>query len=266
LKVFSQLEGKNIAIVLQDADLEVAAKQILLGSLSYNGQRCTACKLVMAHESIADALAEKLTAGVNGLKKGLPWEDAAITPLPEPAKPGYLEELLNDAVSKGAKVMNASEGGGSRAGALFTPAVLYPVTPAMRVFSEEQFGPVVPIASFSSISEVDDAVRASWNGQQAAVFTKDPKAMAPLMDMLSTVVGRVNLNAQCSRGPDTFPFSGRRSSAMGTMSVSESIRAFSVEVIAAFPDNDDNRMLAEGMEKGASFFQAIDKPPATEAA
>eukprot|EP00746_Dinoflagellata_sp_MGD_P146439 gnl/MRDRNA2_/MRDRNA2_78909_c0_seq1.p1 gnl/MRDRNA2_/MRDRNA2_78909_c0~~gnl/MRDRNA2_/MRDRNA2_78909_c0_seq1.p1 ORF type:complete len:565 (-),score=150.98 gnl/MRDRNA2_/MRDRNA2_78909_c0_seq1:633-2327(-) len=257
LKVFSQLEGKNIAIVLPDADLEVAAKQILLGSLSYNGQRCTACKLIMVHASIAEAFANKLAEGVNTLKKGLPWEDAAITPLPEPGKPSYLEEVINDAVKKGAKILNAKEGGGSLAGALFTPAVLYPVTPDMRVFSEEQFGPVVPIASFEDVSEVHDAVRASWNGQQAAIFTKDPKAAAPLMDMLSTVVGRVNLNSQCSRGPDVFPFSGRRSSAMGTMSVSEAIRAFAVDVIVAFPDNDDNRKLAEAMEEEANFFQPI---------
>jgi glyceraldehyde-3-phosphate dehydrogenase (NADP+) len=260
LKFFSQLEGKNIAIVLPDADLEIAAKQILLGSLSYNGQRCTACKLIMVHESIANSLAEKIAAGVKALKKGLPWEDAAITPLPEPAKPAYLEEVINDAVCKGASVINASEGGGSLAGALFSPAVLYPVTPAMRVFSEEQFGPVVPIASFAHVSEVDEAVRASWNGQQAAIFTKDPKAAASLMDMLSTVVGRVNLNSQCSRGPDVFPFSGRRSSAMGTMSVSEAIKAFSVDVIVAFPDNNDNRALAEGMEESANFFQPIVKP------
>jgi len=80
-----------------------------------------------------------------------------------------------------------------------------------------------------------------------------------LVDMLSTVVGRINLNAQCSRGPDSFPFSGRRSSAMGTMSVSEAIRAFSVEVIVAFPDNHDNKTLAEGMEEETNFFQPIVK-------
>jgi glyceraldehyde-3-phosphate dehydrogenase (NADP+) len=266
LKVFSQLEGKNIAIVLPDADLEVATKQIVLGSLSYNGQRCTACKLVMAHESIVDALAEKIVAGVNALKVGLPWEGAAITPLPEPTKPAYLQELVNDAVSKGAAVTNTKAGGGNCVGSLFTPAVLYPVTPAMRVFHEEQFGPVVPIASYSRVTEVHDAVRASWNGQQAAIFTKDPKAAAPLVDMLSTVVGRINLNVQCGRGPDTFPFSGRRSSAMGTMSVSEAIRAFSVEVIVAFPDSNENRTLAEGMECEANFFQPIAKRLKVEAA
>jgi len=260
LKVFSQLEGKNIAIVLPDADLEVAAAQIVLGSLTYNGQRCTACKLIMAHDSVAEALLEKLVARIDALKKGLPWEGAAITPLPEPAKPDYLESVLDDAVGKGAKVVNAGAGGGSRAGALFTPAVVYPVTPAMRLFGEEQFGPVVPVAKFADIAEVDAAVRASWNGQQAAIFTTSAAKAAPLVDMLSTVVGRININSQCSRGPDVFPFSGRRSSAMGTMSVTEALRAFSVETIVAFPDCEVNRQVAEGMETEAKFLQPIQQP------
>merc|ERR1711879_496138 len=166
------------------------------------------------------------------------------------------EGLIDDAVAKGAVVVNSEAGGGSLAGALFTPAVLYPVDPSMRVFTEEQFGPVVPIARFADIAEVDAAVRASWNGQQAAIFTKDSRAAAPLVDMLSTVVGRINLNSQCSRGPDVFPFSGRRSSAMGTMSVTEALRAFSVEVLLAFPENDANRTLAEGLSAAGANFLA----------
>jgi len=164
--------------------------------------------------------------------------------------------LIDDAVAKGAAVVNAEAGGGSLAGALFMPAVVYPVHPGMRVFTEEQFGPVVPIARFAEVAEVDAAVRASWNGQQAAIFTRDPTSAAPLVDMLSTVVGRINLNAQCSRGPDVFPFSGRRSSAMGTMSVTEALRAFSVETIIAFPENEDNRALAEGLDAAGANFLA----------
>uniref|UniRef100_A0A7S0A5F8 NADP-dependent glyceraldehyde-3-phosphate dehydrogenase n=1 Tax=Pyrodinium bahamense TaxID=73915 RepID=A0A7S0A5F8_9DINO len=219
----------------------------------------------MAHDLVADALTEKVVAAVSALKKGLPWEGANITPLPEPSKPDYLEGLIADSLSKGAKLVNADAGGGSRAGALFTPAVVYPVDPTMRIFSEEQFGPVVPIAKFSDVSEVDAAVRASWNGQQSAIFTQDPEAAAPLVDMLSTVVGRINLNAQCSRGPDVFPFSGRRSSAMGTMSVTEALRAFSVETVVAFPDNEVNRKLAEGIEAKTKFLQRIDEPPSQTA-
>mmetsp|Transcript_44108 Transcript_44108/g.68720 ORF Transcript_44108/g.68720 Transcript_44108/m.68720 type:complete len:557 (-) Transcript_44108:242-1912(-) len=260
LKIFSQLEGKNLAIVLPDADLDVAVSQITLGALSYNGQRCTACKLVMAHKSIAETLKEKLAASVNSLKVGLPWQEGVkITPLPEPAKPAYLEALIDDAVKNGAQVVNADVGGGSLAGALFTPAIVFPVSPKMRIFTEEQFGPVVPIASFDDISEVHSAARESWNGQQAAIFTQNPKAAAPLVDMLSSIVGRINLNSQCSRGPDVFPFSGRRSSAMGTMSVTEALRAFSVEVLLSFPENESNRTLAAGVEQEAVFFQPIKK-------
>jgi len=62
---------------------------------------------------------------------------------------------------------------------------------------------------------VISAVRESWNGQQAAIFTSDAAAAAPLADALATVVGRININAQCGRSPDTVPFSGRRSSAQG---------------------------------------------------
>merc|ERR1712050_685051 len=132
----------------------------------------------------------------------------------------------------------------------------FPVSPSMRIFTEEQFGPVVPIATFTDVAAVHKAARESWNGQQAAIFTKDPHAAAPLVDMLSSIVGRINLNSQCSRGPDAFPFSGRRSSAMGTMSVTESLRAFSVETIIAFPENEDNCALAEGLDAAGANFLA----------
>jgi glyceraldehyde-3-phosphate dehydrogenase (NADP+) len=105
LKIFLQLEGKNLGIVYPDADLEVAVEQIVLGSTSYNGQRCTAIKLVMIHESIADTFLERLAQKVDSLKVGLPWEEGvAITPLPESDKPAYLQDLIADAVSMGAKV------------------------------------------------------------------------------------------------------------------------------------------------------------------
>ena len=119
-----------------------------------------------------------------------------------------------------------------------TPAIVDGVTPQMRLFHEEQFGPVVPVARFKDISEVTSAIKESWNGQQAAIFTSDAKAAAPLVDTLSTVVGRININVQCGRSPDNVPFSGRRSSAQGTMSVAEALRAFSVETVVAYSAKD----------------------------
>ena len=111
LKVFSQLEGKNLGVVFADADLDAAADQIVLGALSYNGQRCTAIKLVYVHKSVAGAFLDKFKAKVAAKKVGLPWaEGVALTPLPETSKPGYLKELVADAVAKGAAVANASAG------------------------------------------------------------------------------------------------------------------------------------------------------------
>ena len=246
LKVFSQLEGKNLGVVFADADLDAAADQIVLGALSYNGQRCTAIKLVVAHASVADALVAKLEKRIDGLKRGLPWDAGVdVTPLPEPKKPAYLTELIADAVKHGAAVVN--DRGGDTEGQLFHPALVYPVTAAMRLFHEEQFGPVVPVATYEDLGEVVETLKHSWNGQQAALFTEDPVAAAPLVDALSTIVGRVNVNMQCARGPDAFPFSGRRSSAMGTMSVTEALKAFSVETLIAV--NDD--------AKGAAFGDAL---------
>jgi len=253
LKVFSQLEGKNLGIVLPDADLDVAAKQILLGALSYNGQRCTAIKLVMAHHSVAQPLVEKLRKGVDELGRGLPWDEGvAVTPLPEPKKPAYLRELVDDAVAKGASVVN--DRGGDTEGQLYHPALLHPVTNDMRVFHEEQFGPVVPVAEFQELREVVDTLKDSWNGQQAAIFTNDAAAAAPLVDALSTIVGRVNINMQCARGPDAFPFSGRRSSAMGTMSVTEALKAFSVETLVAVTDTEEGSAFGEALSAKAKFL------------
>ena len=112
----------------------------------------------------------------------------------------------------------------------------------------------MPVAEFEQVSEVIDVVKASWNGQQAAVFTSDAVKAAPLVDALSTIVGRVNVNMQCARGPDVFPFSGRRSSAMGTMSTTESLRAFSVETLVAVRDDDAGRAFGDALSTRAKFL------------
>jgi glyceraldehyde-3-phosphate dehydrogenase (NADP+) len=194
------------------------------------------------------------------LRAGLPWaEGVSITPLPEPQRPAYLEALVADAVGKGARVVNP--GGGERRGALFTPAVVYPVTPDMRLWQEEQFGPVVPVGTFKDpVREVGAAAMASWSGQQAAVFTKDPSGAeaGPIVDALATIVGRINVNSQCQRGPDSLPFSGRRSSAMGTMSVTEALRAFSVETVVAFPAADGaSEAAVRGIEAASKFLAPL---------
>jgi len=259
LKVFAQLEGKNMGIVLPDADLDIASTACATGGLSYNGQRCTAVKLIMVHESVAEAFLAKLLAKINALKGGLPWTDGvSITPLPEPNKPKICAELVEDAIAKGATVANKDAGAGELRGCLYTPAVVDGVTKTMRLFKEEQFGPVVPVAHFSDVSEVQEALKESWNGQQAAIFTTSPAAAAPLVDTLSTIVGRININAACARSPDVVPFSGRRNSAMGTMSINEAIRAFSVETVVAYPSKQEvSKAVAQGLDNCTEMLAPV---------
>lgn len=109
----------------------------------------------------------------------------------------------------------------------------------MRLWTEEQFGPVIPIASYDSIEEVYAYLKETDSGQQVSIFTSPAVDAAPsveltnLLDVCALSTCRVNLNAQCQRGPDTFPFAGRRSSALGTISVIEVVRAVSVETMVA---------------------------------
>lgn len=258
LKLFLQLEGKNLGIVLPDADLDVAAEQITIGSTTYNGQRCTAIKLVFVHESIADSFVSKFVDRVGALKVGLPWEKGVlITPLPEPKKPAYLQDLIRDALEKGATVINEKHGGGSQAASLMTPAIVYPVSSLMRLWTEEQFGPVIPIAVYKDISEVYEYIAETNYGQQAAIFTQNSLSAAPLLDVLSTAVGRININAQCARSPDVFPFSGRRSSALGTMSITEGLNTFSIETVVATKDTPVNNALVKSFESNTNFLKAL---------
>lgn len=261
LRVCLALDAKNPAIVCADADLDVAVSECVLGSLSFNGQRCTALKIIHVHESIADRFVERMAAAVDALKIGLPWAPGvSITPLPEPGKPAYIAELIADAVVKGARVVN--ERGGRADKSIVAPTLLYPVTPAMRVYQEEQFGPVVPIAPFSDMDQICDAVSKSSFGQQASIFSTSASVVSTLLDRFVSQVSRVNVNAQCQRGPDILPFTGRyawalrdhapayttvrscsKNSAYGTLSVKDALRIFSIRSVMATKDTAANKQL-----------------------
>jgi len=258
LRVFLSLEGKNLGIVTGDADVDVAAEQCILGSTTYNGQRCTAIKLIFCHESVSAAFLANLSDRVAKLKSGLPWEaGVAITPLPEPGKIAFLQALISDATDKGAQVVNASNGGGEVSGAIMKPAVVAPVTSSMRLWHEEQFGPVVPVAVYKNIEEVYDYIRKMPYGQQAAIFSNNAEASAEILDVLSTAVGRININTQCGRSPDVLPFSGRRSSANGTLSVSEALKQFSIETVIAAKASETNEAILKDIDAKSKFLALL---------
>ena len=219
------MEAKNPGIILSDCDIDLTIKECISGTLSYNGQRCTALKILFVHESVVDKFLDKFSKAVDQLKFGLPWEeDSFLTPLPEENKPAYIKSLVNDAVKKGAKIMNQK--GGEVSQNYCFPAVLYPVNNSMDVYHEEQFGPVIPVVSFKDINEPLNAMAQSEYGQQVSVFGRDIEELGPLIDTLSNLVCRVNLNSSCQRGPDVYPFTGRKNSAVGTLSVFDALRSF----------------------------------------
>jgi glyceraldehyde-3-phosphate dehydrogenase (NADP+) len=258
LRMVLGLEAKNPAIILKDADLDLAIDECIAGTTSFNGQRCTALKVLYVHESVVDEFNNRFSQKVDALRFGNPWEDGAqLTPLPDPNKPAYIQELIDDALEKGGEIIN-QKGGVTTDNYIF-PAVVYPVTKNMRVYEEEQFGPIIPIISFSDIEEPLDDMAASNYGQQVSLFGKDVQTLAPLIDMLVNLVCRVNLNSSCQRGPDVYPFTGRKDSAVGTLSVHDALRSFSIRTFVASKDNAyNNAILKNLMDARISNFVSTD--------
>lgn len=258
LRLVLGLEAKNPGIILPDADLDLAIEECISGTLSFNGQRCTALKILYVHEEIQEEFNKRFAKRVDELKFGNPWVDhVMLTPLPEPGKPQYIQELIDDAQEKGAKIIN--ERGGATSENYIFPAVLYPVTEEMRVYKEEQFGPVIPIKPFNSIEKLLDEIADSNYGQQVSLFGTGIDKIAPLIDTLVNLVCRVNLNSSCQRGPDVFPFTGRKDSAVGTLSVHDALRSFSIRTFVASKDKKyNNEILRKLLDSKSSNFVSTD--------
>ncbi|QQT26969.1 NADP-dependent glyceraldehyde-3-phosphate dehydrogenase [Sphingobacterium spiritivorum] len=242
LRAILGLDAKNAAIITKDADLDLAVSETLLGSLSFNGQRCTAIKIVYVHRSLAQEFLKRLSAEVSKLKYGMPWEKGvALTPLPEVGKPAYLESCIADAIANGAKVVN--EHGGETLESFVYPAIVYPVNHAMKLYREEQFGPIIPVVPFDDLEEPIEYLIGSPHGQQVSIFSNNASVVSSLIDPLVNQVSRVNINCQCQRGPDVFPFTGRKDSAEGTLSVVDALRSFSIRSLVATKFTDSNKKL-----------------------
>ena len=117
----------------------------------------------------------------------------------------------------------------------------------MNLYHEEQFGPVIPIIPYKDINEPLDAMAASDYGQQVSLFGRDVRKIGPLIDILANLVCRVNLNSACQRGPDVYPFTGRKNSAVSTLSVFDALRSFSIRTFVASKDNPYNNEILESL-------------------
>jgi glyceraldehyde-3-phosphate dehydrogenase (NADP+) len=217
-----ELGGKDAAIVLEDADLDLAVKNIVSGGYSYSGQRCTAVKRILVLDSVADELVLKLKNKISELKIGNPLkEQVDIVPLIDSKAADFVEGLIKDAKEKGATLII----GGTRQGNIIYPTLFDNVTLDMRIAWEEPFGPVLPIIRVKDKDEAIDIANQSEYGLQSSVFTKDINSAFYIADKLE--VGTVQVNNKTERGPDHFPFLGVKSSGIGTQGIRYSIEAMS---------------------------------------
>jgi acyl-CoA reductase-like NAD-dependent aldehyde dehydrogenase len=172
----------------------------------------------------------------------MPWDEGVnITPVAEPEKPDYHRACIAEALANGAAIMN--EGGGNIDHSFVSPTVLFPVNDKMKSYHEEQFGPIVPIVPFEDINEPIEYIIQSEYGQQVSIFGQDAAQIAKLVDPLTNQVCRVNINSQCQRGPDVFPFTGRKDSAERTLSVHHALTAFSINTMVAAKVTDANKAI-----------------------
>ncbi|MFS9075801.1 NADP-dependent glyceraldehyde-3-phosphate dehydrogenase [Streptococcus mitis] len=217
--IMLELGGKDAALVLEDADLEHAAKQIVAGAFSYSGQRCTAIKRVIVLESVADTLVTLLQAEVAKLTVGDPFDNADITPVIDNASSDFIWGLIEDAQEKGAQALTPIK----REGNLLWPVLFDQVTKDMKVAWEEPFGPVLPIIRVANVEEAIAFANESEFGLQSSVFTNDFKKAFEIAEKLE--VGTVHINNKTQRGPDNFPFLGVKGSGAGVQGIKYSIEA-----------------------------------------
>jgi glyceraldehyde-3-phosphate dehydrogenase (NADP+) len=166
-----------------------------------------------------------------------------------------MEEYVQDALDNGAKMVNQK--GGRVNDTSFFPAVLYPVNDTMRIYHEEQFGPVVPIVAYDDLEEVMTSIARSDYGQQCSLFSEDQSTVAYAVDNMVNQVCRVNINASCQRGPDYLPFTGRKDSAVGTLSVHDALRSFSIRTLVA-TDTSQKKLIRNVLTNGESNFLTTD--------
>lgn len=216
--------GNNPALVLPDADLTLAAREIVKGGYSYAGQRCTGIKYALGTKGVLEELVPILINTTRSLvQMGDPRspETKLVGPVISEQAARHIEETIQEAVSEGATLVL----GGNRHGTYMEPSLLVNVKPTMKVVSTEVFGPVISVITVKSTDEAIGMMNTSLFGLQASVFTNDEGTGITLAKQLH--VGTVQINGSPQRGPDHFPFLGIKRSGLGVQGVHYSLEAMS---------------------------------------
>jgi glyceraldehyde-3-phosphate dehydrogenase (NADP+) len=214
-----ELGGKGAALVLDDANLELAVREIAKGGLRFQGQRCDAVSRVLVDERVADAFVAQLVAHVQAtFKTGDPRDDkTTLGPLITPKAVAYAQELVMDARAKGARLL----AGGHAVGNFHEPTVLDHVTTDMRIAWEEQFAPILPVLRVSGYEEMLELANRSEYGLDSSVFTNDINKAWGIAKRLED--GAVTINGSPAHGVGHFPFGGNKKSGMGREGIGASI-------------------------------------------
>jgi vanillin dehydrogenase len=209
-RVLLELGGKAPLVVLADADLDGAVSAASFGSFFHQGQICMSTERVVVDRAVADDFASRLGERAAALKVGDPSDPSTqIGPLVNSAALERVSALVDDAVSKGAEVV----AGGSADGPCYAPTVLKGVTPEMRIYSEESFGPVVSIVP---VDGTDEAVRVANDteyGLSSAVFSSNVDAALEVARRLDT--GMCHVNDTTVHDEPQMPFGGVKASGWG---------------------------------------------------
>jgi len=221
VELHMELGGNAPAIVFPDADLDVATGACTAGSLKYAGQRCSAVSRVLAHESIHDDLLEQIDAEMDAWTLGDLFEESTtVGPLISEEQAEWVETLVEDAVSKGARLVR----GGDKDGREFEPTLLAEVPHDARIVQEEQFGPVVAVTTFREEREAIALANGTDLALDAAVFTTDHERAMRVAHAVDA--GGVRINGPPSHGLGDVPFGGNEASGIGREGIGYSIEAY----------------------------------------
>ena len=205
-----ELGGNDPLIVLEDADLEEAARLAVSGSYKNSGQRCTAVKRILVQESIAERFVELLVEKTRAVRYGDPFDpDMDMGTVIDEAAAQRFEALVNEAVARGAQLLI----GNVRRGALYSPTVLDRVTPDMTVVREETFGPVAPVIRFASVEDAIRIANGTAYGLSSSLCTNRLDLITRFVRELH--VGSVNVREVPGYRLEMTPFGGIKDSGLG---------------------------------------------------
>ena len=226
-----ELGGNDPLIVLGDADLELATRLAVAGATKNSGQRCTAVKRILADESIADELVERIAAGVQELEVGDPFDEATdIGTVIDEESARTIERRVADAVAAGATLVT----GGERRGAQIRPPVLDHVRPEMELVQQETFGPAVPLLRVRGLDDAIAVANGTTFGLSSGVVSND---LASIMRCVRELrCGTVNVNEVPGYRTELTPFGGIGDSGLGVKEgVLEAMRAMATQKLYTLP-------------------------------